>query len=67
MAAYLQRLSKAKGNFEDGRLMYVAATRAKQRLHLLGHVGFQEQDGMARAKRAAPRFPFGTPVACGGK
>jgi ATP-dependent helicase/nuclease subunit A len=45
MAAYLQRLDKAKGRFEDSRLLYVAATRAKQRLHLLGHVGFQEQDG----------------------
>ena len=45
MAAYLQRLDKVKGRFEDGRLLYVAATRAKQRLHLLGCVGFQEQDG----------------------
>ena len=44
MAAYLQRLDKVKGHFEDGRLLYVAATRAKQRLHFLGHVGFQEQD-----------------------
>ncbi|MDP1559588.1 MAG: UvrD-helicase domain-containing protein [Nitrosomonas sp.] len=44
MAAYLQRLDKVKGRFEDGRLLYVAATRAKQRLHLLGHVGFQETD-----------------------
>ncbi|MBZ0071952.1 MAG: UvrD-helicase domain-containing protein [Gammaproteobacteria bacterium] len=45
MAAYLQRLDKVKGRFEDGRLLYVAATRAKQRLHLLGHVGLQEKDG----------------------
>ncbi|MCF6329556.1 MAG: hypothetical protein L3J02_07145, partial [Henriciella sp.] len=45
MAAYLQRLDKVKGRFEDSRLLYVAATRAKQRLHLLGHVGFQKQDG----------------------
>ena len=45
MAAYLQRLDKVKGRFEDGRLLYVASTRAKQRLHLLGHVGLQEKDG----------------------
>jgi len=45
MAAYLQRLDKAKGRFEDSRLLYVAATRAKQRLYLLGHAGIQEQDG----------------------
>ena len=44
MAAYLQRLDKAKGRFEDSRLLYVAATRARQRLHLLGHVGLREQD-----------------------
>jgi ATP-dependent helicase/nuclease subunit A len=45
MAAYLRRLEKVKGHFEDGRLLYVATTRAKQRLHLLGHVGFQEREG----------------------
>lgn len=45
MAAYLQQLDKAKGRFEDSRLLYVAATRAKQHLHLLGHVGCHEQDG----------------------
>ena len=45
MAAYLQRAAKAQGHLEDGRLLYVAATRAKQRLHLLGHVEVQEQDG----------------------
>ena len=44
MAAYLQQLDKAKGRFEDSRLLYVAATRAKQHLYLLGYVGFQEQD-----------------------
>jgi len=51
MAAYLQRLDKVKGHFEDGRLLYVAATRAKQRLHLLGHVGFREQSGGLELKQ----------------
>ena len=45
MAAYLQRLDQARRRFEDSRLLYVAATRAKQRLHLLGHVGVQEPEG----------------------
>ncbi len=31
------KLSKEKGNLETTRLLYVAATRAKKRLHLLGH------------------------------
>ena len=45
MTAYLQQLDKKKGRFEDSRLLYVAATRAKQRLYLFGHAGTQEQDG----------------------
>ena len=34
--AWLQKLDAEKESFEDGRLLYVAATRARQRLHLLG-------------------------------
>jgi ATP-dependent helicase/nuclease subunit A len=34
--AWLKQLGAEKASFEDGRLLYVAATRAKQRLHLLG-------------------------------
>jgi ATP-dependent exoDNAse (exonuclease V) beta subunit len=45
IAAYLDRLNKEKGYFEDGRLLYVAATRAKRRLHLLGHTGVRERGG----------------------
>ena len=37
LASYLRYLDKVKGNFEDGRLLYVAATRARHRLYLLGH------------------------------
>ncbi len=33
---YLERLDRDKGYYEDGRLLYVAATRAIDRLHLLG-------------------------------
>ena len=35
---YLGRLEKDKSRFEAGRLLYVAATRAKRALHLLGTV-----------------------------
>ncbi len=34
--AWLEKLDADKESFEDGRLLYVASTRAKQRLHLLG-------------------------------
>lgn len=34
----IARLNREKESNEDSRLLYVAATRAKRRLHLLGHV-----------------------------
>ncbi|WP_096526902.1 UvrD-helicase domain-containing protein [Candidatus Nitrosoglobus terrae] len=39
---YIKTLNKEKEHFESGRLLYVAATRAKNRLHLLGHVNLDE-------------------------
>jgi ATP-dependent exoDNAse (exonuclease V) beta subunit len=42
---YLQQIDKTKGHFENGRLLYVAATRAKRDLHLLGHTSLKENDG----------------------
>ena len=42
MAEYLKLLDKEKKHYEDGRLLYVAATRAKKRLHLLGHTKIDE-------------------------
>ena len=41
--AYIQRLTKEKANHENSRLLYVACTRAKKRLHLLGHTGITEK------------------------
>ncbi|HFD12947.1 MAG TPA: DNA helicase UvrD, partial [Crenotrichaceae bacterium] len=38
MASYLQQLENVKQRHENSRLLYVATTRAKQYLHLLGHV-----------------------------
>ena len=38
ISAYLLSIEKSKAIVEDARLLYVAATRAKHRLHLLGHM-----------------------------
>ncbi|SFM11497.1 UvrD-helicase domain-containing protein [Nitrosomonas communis] len=38
ITTYLRKLDQVKGDWEDGRLLYVAATRAKHQLHLFGHV-----------------------------
>ncbi|MDV6343737.1 UvrD-helicase domain-containing protein [Nitrosomonas sp. Is37] len=38
ITTYLRQLDQIKGYREDGRLLYVAATRAKHQLHLFGHV-----------------------------
>ena len=45
---YVRGLERAAGDLESGRLLYVAATRAKSRLHLLGCVR-RDDDGSARA------------------
>jgi len=49
--AYLQRLIKQKSRHEDGRLLYVAATRARKCLHLLGHTTLNK-DGSPRSPGA---------------
>ncbi|MCC6587871.1 MAG: UvrD-helicase domain-containing protein [Bryobacterales bacterium] len=40
---YLRKLEAEKARHESVRLLYVAATRARERLHLLGHV--RQKDG----------------------
>lgn len=35
---YLKRIEREKNRLEAARLLYVAATRARRRLHLIGHV-----------------------------
>ncbi|MCK4586017.1 MAG: PD-(D/E)XK nuclease family protein, partial [Gammaproteobacteria bacterium] len=42
--AHLQLIDKRRGHFENSRLLYVAATRAKCDLHLLGHTSLKETD-----------------------
>jgi ATP-dependent helicase/nuclease subunit A len=41
-ADYIRKLEQDKARLENGRLLYVAATRAKKRLHLFGHVEVDE-------------------------
>ena len=41
--AYIRHLIQSKSRHEDGRLLYVAATRAKKRLHLIGHTTQNEK------------------------
>ncbi len=53
--AWLEKLDADKEYFEDQRLLYVAATRARQRLHLLGSTRLvPDHDGVIE-----PRLPAG--------
>ncbi len=45
IAAYIRRLELEKQGLENARLLYVAATRARQRLYLLGHVPVDPSGG----------------------
>ncbi|MFV2059856.1 MAG: UvrD-helicase domain-containing protein [Gammaproteobacteria bacterium] len=44
---YLKYLEYQKSEYEIGRLLYVAVTRAKQNLHLLGHVNIKSDGTMS--------------------
>lgn len=50
---YLRRVEGLKSAHETGRLLYVAATRARSELHLLGHAGFKEGDDGIQLKEPA--------------
>ncbi len=62
--AWLQRLEAAKAHLEAGRLLYVAATRARRRLHLLGEACIK--DGVLRAPASATLLAKLWPVVRGG-
>ena len=51
--AWIKQLAAEKAAHEDGRVLYVAATRAKQRLHLLGSAKLAAKDGAAEFKPPA--------------
>lgn len=46
---YLEALEKRKGEHEDTRLLYVGATRAKSRLHLVGQIDATAKDPKPRS------------------
>jgi len=48
--ALVKQLAAEKAAHEDGRLLYVAATRAKQRLHLLGETRLLVEDEVQTAR-----------------
>lgn len=43
ISGYLRELDREKSRLEASRLLYVAATRARRRLHLLGHITFNSK------------------------
>ncbi|MEJ2432714.1 MAG: 3'-5' exonuclease, partial [Pseudolabrys sp.] len=47
---YLKQLEQDKQRHEDGRLLYVATTRARKRLHLLGHADYTLTDDGPRLR-----------------
>jgi ATP-dependent exoDNAse (exonuclease V) beta subunit len=50
---YLKLIDARKSEHEAGRLLYVAATRTKCELHLLGHTGFDAENGVIELKDPA--------------
>ena len=45
---YVTRLQRERQRQEDGRLLYVAVTRARQRVHLIGHADLDEKTASAK-------------------
>jgi ATP-dependent exoDNAse (exonuclease V) beta subunit len=56
---WIARWHGGKQALEDGRLLYVAATRAKRQLHLLGSVGVTVDDAGMRVKAPSSRSLLG--------
>ncbi|MBE0615731.1 MAG: PD-(D/E)XK nuclease family protein [Burkholderiales bacterium] len=53
--AWIKQLGAEKTAFEDGRLLYVAATRARQRLYLLGEAALLDDKGVQTARKPDAR------------
>ncbi len=49
ISGYLMAIEKEKASLEDARLLYVAATRAKKYLHLLGQIEFDAENSQDKA------------------
>lgn len=46
ISKFLMQFDDVKGHYENGRVLYVAATRAIDRLYLLGHANVSEKNGV---------------------
>lgn len=55
IASFLQKMEKERCRYEDGRILYVGATRAKSRLHLLGHVNTKKNTKSKELELSAPQ------------
>lgn len=53
---YLDALDDMKGEHEDARLLYVAATRAKSRLHLIGQINYDGRNVKPRSRSLLERL-----------
>lgn len=53
MGDYLRHVENRKKEYETARLLYVAATRARKRLYLLGHTGLTWKEGSAALREPA--------------
>ncbi len=57
---WIARFHAERQALEDGRLLYVAATRARRQLHLLGSVGvLMDEEGVRRLSTPSPRSLLG--------
>lgn len=59
ISAYLMAIEQEKSSLESARLLYVAATRAKKHLYLLGQIAL----GTGQSKESAPSPPANTLLA----
>ena len=50
---YLKRVNDIKSEHECGRLLYVAATRARRELHLIGHTGYLLKNDVPQLREPA--------------
>ena len=53
VSRYLGAREARRASYEVDRLLYVAATRARKRLHLVGHLSVDEASGQVKAPPAA--------------
>ncbi len=60
--AWLRRLDAERGRHEAARLLYVAVTRARERVHLLGDVALDDRSGAPKAPTAGTLLAMLWPI-----